>query len=67
MIVPKLKNGEFILNVVVKVQFTTSIGDTDDAQFLLREGRSCVRYKCGLFNTVQDVLSQRPGWVEVKG
>uniref|UniRef100_M4AQX9 Tubulin--tyrosine ligase-like protein 9 n=2 Tax=Xiphophorus TaxID=8082 RepID=M4AQX9_XIPMA len=30
------------------------------------EGRSCVRYKCGLFNTIQDVLRQRPNWVEVK-
>lgn len=30
--------------------------------FLLR----CVRYKCGLINTIQDVLRQRPGWVEVK-
>ncbi|KAG5837919.1 hypothetical protein ANANG_G00218220 [Anguilla anguilla] len=30
------------------------------------EGRSCVRYKCGLTNTIQDVLRQRPGWVEVK-
>ncbi|XP_041859496.1 probable tubulin polyglutamylase TTLL9 isoform X2 [Melanotaenia boesemani] len=31
-----------------------------------REGRSCVRYKCGLINTIQDVLRQRPNWVEVK-
>ncbi|TKS77443.1 putative tubulin polyglutamylase TTLL9 [Collichthys lucidus] len=31
-----------------------------------REGRSCVRYKCGLINTILDVLRQRPGWVEVK-
>uniref|UniRef100_A0A4W4F3V5 Tubulin--tyrosine ligase-like protein 9 n=1 Tax=Electrophorus electricus TaxID=8005 RepID=A0A4W4F3V5_ELEEL len=31
-----------------------------------REGRSCVRYKCSLMNTVLDVLHQRPGWVEVK-
>ncbi|KAM3849927.1 putative tubulin polyglutamylase TTLL9 [Diretmus argenteus] len=31
-----------------------------------REGRSCVRYRCSLLNTVQDVLRQRPGWVEVK-
>uniref|UniRef100_A0A3Q1F6N5 Tubulin--tyrosine ligase-like protein 9 n=1 Tax=Acanthochromis polyacanthus TaxID=80966 RepID=A0A3Q1F6N5_9TELE len=30
------------------------------------EGRSCVRYKCGLLNTIQDVLRQRPNWVEVK-
>ncbi|KAJ8372076.1 hypothetical protein AAFF_G00294900 [Aldrovandia affinis] len=30
------------------------------------EGRSCVRYKCVLTNTIQDVLRQRPGWVEVK-
>ncbi|XP_019907512.2 probable tubulin polyglutamylase TTLL9 isoform X2 [Esox lucius] len=30
------------------------------------EGRSCVRYKCGLTNTIQDVLRQRPGWIEVK-
>uniref|UniRef100_A0A3Q1IXZ8 Tubulin--tyrosine ligase-like protein 9 n=1 Tax=Anabas testudineus TaxID=64144 RepID=A0A3Q1IXZ8_ANATE len=27
---------------------------------------SCVRYKCGLLGTIQDVLRQRPGWVEVK-
>ncbi|MED6282690.1 putative tubulin polyglutamylase ttll9 [Characodon lateralis] len=31
-----------------------------------RVGRSCVRYKCGLLNTIQDVLRQRPNWVEVK-
>ncbi|XP_032375624.1 putative tubulin polyglutamylase TTLL9 isoform X2 [Etheostoma spectabile] len=31
-----------------------------------REGRSCVRYKCGPLNTIQDVLRHRPGWVEVK-
>ncbi|XP_071763512.1 putative tubulin polyglutamylase TTLL9 [Centroberyx gerrardi] len=31
-----------------------------------REGRSSVRYKCGLLNTIQDVLRQRPGWAEVK-
>ncbi|KAI2649912.1 putative tubulin polyglutamylase TTLL9 [Labeo rohita] len=31
-----------------------------------REGRSCIRYRCGLTNTIQDVLNQRPGWVEVK-
>ncbi|XP_039903658.1 probable tubulin polyglutamylase TTLL9 isoform X2 [Simochromis diagramma] len=32
-----------------------------------REGRSCVRYKCGLpCNTIQDVLHQRPNWIEVK-
>ncbi|XP_076840164.1 putative tubulin polyglutamylase TTLL9 isoform X2 [Brachyhypopomus gauderio] len=30
------------------------------------EGRSCVRYKCSLINTILDVLHQRPGWVEVK-
>ncbi|KAJ8016579.1 hypothetical protein DPEC_G00008700 [Dallia pectoralis] len=30
------------------------------------EGRSCVRFRCGLTNTIQDVLRQRPGWVEVK-
>ncbi|XP_067302757.1 probable tubulin polyglutamylase TTLL9 isoform X1 [Pseudorasbora parva] len=30
------------------------------------EGRSCIRYRCGLTNTIQDVLIQRPGWVEVK-
>nr|XP_046199791.1 probable tubulin polyglutamylase TTLL9 isoform X3 [Oncorhynchus gorbuscha] len=30
------------------------------------DGRSCVRYKCGLTNTIQDVLRQRPGWMEVK-
>ncbi|KTG07085.1 hypothetical protein cypCar_00028088, partial [Cyprinus carpio] len=30
------------------------------------EGRSCIRYRCGLTNTIQDVLNQRPGWVEVK-
>ncbi|XP_030625769.1 putative tubulin polyglutamylase TTLL9 [Chanos chanos] len=30
------------------------------------EGRNCVRYKCGLTNTIQDVLRHRPGWVEVK-
>lgn len=32
---------------------------------VLREGR-CVRYRCGLINTIADVLRQRPGWVEVK-
>ncbi|XP_055077330.1 probable tubulin polyglutamylase TTLL9 [Periophthalmus magnuspinnatus] len=32
-----------------------------------REGRIPVYYKCGLMNnTIQDVLRQRPGWVEVK-
>ncbi|XP_034446414.1 probable tubulin polyglutamylase TTLL9 isoform X4 [Hippoglossus hippoglossus] len=31
-----------------------------------REPRSCVRFKCGLLNTIQNVLHQRPGWVEVK-
>uniref|UniRef100_A0A8D3CB34 Tubulin--tyrosine ligase-like protein 9 n=1 Tax=Scophthalmus maximus TaxID=52904 RepID=A0A8D3CB34_SCOMX len=33
---------------------------------LLREGRSCVRFKLCPFNTIQSVLRQRPGWVEVK-
>ncbi|XP_071966876.1 probable tubulin polyglutamylase TTLL9 isoform X4 [Engystomops pustulosus] len=31
-----------------------------------REPRSCIRYKCGLINTIADVLRQRPGWTEVK-
>uniref|UniRef100_A0ACB8F7U9 Tubulin polyglutamylase ttll9 n=1 Tax=Sphaerodactylus townsendi TaxID=933632 RepID=A0ACB8F7U9_9SAUR len=31
-----------------------------------REGRSCIRFKCALPNTILDVLRQRPGWVEVK-
>ncbi|KAK6471730.1 putative tubulin polyglutamylase TTLL9 isoform X1 [Huso huso] len=33
-----------------------------------REGepRSCIRFKCTLINTIQDVLRQRAGWVEVK-
>ncbi|MBN3309071.1 TTLL9 polyglutamylase, partial [Amia calva] len=30
------------------------------------EARSCVRYRCALTNTIQDVLRQRPGWLEVK-
>lgn len=30
------------------------------------EGRICVRYKCGPIKTMQYVLGQRPGWVEVK-
>uniref|UniRef100_A0A3Q3X7Y9 Tubulin--tyrosine ligase-like protein 9 n=1 Tax=Mola mola TaxID=94237 RepID=A0A3Q3X7Y9_MOLML len=30
------------------------------------KGRRCVRYKCGLHNTILDVLRQRPGWVEAK-
>ncbi|KAL7860152.1 hypothetical protein SRHO_G00152990 [Serrasalmus rhombeus] len=30
------------------------------------EGRTCVRFKCSLTNTILDVLHQRPGWVEVK-
>ncbi|XP_057219037.1 probable tubulin polyglutamylase TTLL9 isoform X2 [Triplophysa rosa] len=30
------------------------------------EGRSCIRYRCGLTNTIQDVLNHRPGWVELK-
>nr|XP_057940999.1 probable tubulin polyglutamylase TTLL9 isoform X7 [Doryrhamphus excisus] len=30
------------------------------------EGRCVVHYKCGLPGTIQDVLKQRPGWVEVK-
>ncbi|KAF5909022.1 putative tubulin polyglutamylase TTLL9 isoform X1, partial [Clarias magur] len=30
------------------------------------EGRSCVRFRCSLTNTILDVLHQRPGWVEVK-
>ncbi|KAA0706858.1 putative tubulin polyglutamylase TTLL9 [Triplophysa tibetana] len=30
------------------------------------EGRSCIRYRCGLTNTIQDILNHRPGWVEVK-
>lgn len=29
-------------------------------------GRICIRYKCGLNNTVHDVLKQRPGWIEAK-
>ncbi|XP_038578977.1 probable tubulin polyglutamylase TTLL9 isoform X2 [Micropterus salmoides] len=41
-------------------------GSYDCSKSEEREGRSCVRYKCGLFNTIQDVLRQRPGWVEVK-
>ncbi|KAM9342504.1 putative tubulin polyglutamylase TTLL9 [Pholidichthys leucotaenia] len=32
----------------------------------LREGPVYVWYKCGLFKTAQDVLSQRPNWAEVK-
>ncbi|XP_077370786.1 putative tubulin polyglutamylase TTLL9 [Festucalex cinctus] len=31
-----------------------------------REGRRTVRYKCGPLGTIQDVLRQRPGWIEVK-
>ncbi|XP_029110255.1 probable tubulin polyglutamylase TTLL9 [Scleropages formosus] len=31
-----------------------------------RDARGYVRYRCGLTNTIQDVLRQRPGWVEVK-
>ncbi|XP_043081259.1 probable tubulin polyglutamylase TTLL9 isoform X1 [Puntigrus tetrazona] len=30
------------------------------------EPRTCIRYRCGLTNTIQDVLNQRPGWVEMK-
>uniref|UniRef100_A0A7N8Y034 Tubulin--tyrosine ligase-like protein 9 n=1 Tax=Mastacembelus armatus TaxID=205130 RepID=A0A7N8Y034_9TELE len=30
------------------------------------EGIRCVRYKCGLVSTIQDVLRQRPGWTEVR-
>ncbi|XP_041112744.1 probable tubulin polyglutamylase TTLL9 [Polyodon spathula] len=30
------------------------------------ESRSCIRFKCTLINTIQDVLRQRAGWVEVK-
>ncbi|XP_073436866.1 probable tubulin polyglutamylase TTLL9 isoform X5 [Dendrobates tinctorius] len=30
-----------------------------------REPRSCIRYKCGLINTIADVLRQRPGWTEL--
>ncbi|KAM9829983.1 putative tubulin polyglutamylase TTLL9 isoform 1-T1 [Syngnathus typhle] len=29
-----------------------------------REARSAVRYKCGPLGTIQDVLRQRPGWIE---
>ncbi|XP_068608285.1 probable tubulin polyglutamylase TTLL9 [Brachionichthys hirsutus] len=36
------------------------------ADLRTEESRICVRYKCGLFNIVKDVLGQRPGWVEVK-
>ncbi|XP_013886987.1 putative tubulin polyglutamylase TTLL9 [Austrofundulus limnaeus] len=32
----------------------------------VRDGRRCVRYKCGLISTIQDVLRKRPDWVEVK-
>ncbi|XP_067384030.1 probable tubulin polyglutamylase TTLL9 [Channa argus] len=38
----------------------------DNGKIEDREGISCVRYKCGLLSTIQDVLHQRPGWVEVK-
>ncbi|XP_077410973.1 putative tubulin polyglutamylase TTLL9 isoform X3 [Vanacampus margaritifer] len=31
-----------------------------------REGRCAVRYRCGPLGTIQDVLRQRPGWIEVK-
>ncbi|XP_057686426.1 probable tubulin polyglutamylase TTLL9 isoform X2 [Corythoichthys intestinalis] len=31
-----------------------------------REGRCTVRYKCGPLGTIQDVLKQRAGWIEVK-
>uniref|UniRef100_A0A3B1IJA9 Tubulin--tyrosine ligase-like protein 9 n=1 Tax=Astyanax mexicanus TaxID=7994 RepID=A0A3B1IJA9_ASTMX len=31
-----------------------------------REGRSSVRYKCSMINSILDVLRQRPGWVEIK-
>ncbi|KAJ3581703.1 hypothetical protein NHX12_016358, partial [Muraenolepis orangiensis] len=30
------------------------------------EERTCIRYKCGFLNTIQDVLGKRPGWIEVK-
>ncbi|XP_029362898.1 putative tubulin polyglutamylase TTLL9 [Echeneis naucrates] len=41
-------------------------GSNDCGKSEEREMRSCVRYKCGLLSTIQDVLRQRPGWVEVK-
>ncbi|XP_060936208.1 probable tubulin polyglutamylase TTLL9 [Limanda limanda] len=31
-----------------------------------REGRCFVRFKCSLIHTIQNVLRQRPGWIEVK-
>ncbi|XP_075898449.1 putative tubulin polyglutamylase TTLL9 isoform X2 [Nelusetta ayraudi] len=40
-------------------------GTGDHVKTEEREGR-CVRYRCGLINTIADVLRQRPGWVEVK-
>ncbi|XP_034551382.1 probable tubulin polyglutamylase TTLL9 [Notolabrus celidotus] len=47
-------------------KYKTSGSKNDSTKNEEREGRSCVRYQCGLLNTIQDVLRQRPGWVEVK-
>ncbi|XP_027872829.1 putative tubulin polyglutamylase TTLL9 isoform X2 [Xiphophorus couchianus] len=49
-----------------KYKTSGSKASNDSGKSEEREGRSCVRYKCGLFNTIQDVLRQRPNWVEVK-
>ncbi|XP_058498383.1 probable tubulin polyglutamylase TTLL9 [Solea solea] len=41
-------------------------GSTDCCKNEEREGKTCVRYKCILPNSIQNVLRQRPGWVEVR-
>lgn len=50
------------MNSSEQVLVTVTMVTVTMLPFLLR----CVRYKCGLINTIQDVLRQRPGWVEVK-
>ncbi|XP_076019484.1 putative tubulin polyglutamylase TTLL9 [Genypterus blacodes] len=45
---------------------TSGYKGSHDYQRRLERERKSVRYKCGQYKTIQDVLRQRPGWVEVK-
>ncbi|XP_012728903.2 probable tubulin polyglutamylase TTLL9 isoform X2 [Fundulus heteroclitus] len=49
-----------------KYKISGNKASSDNGKTEERGGRSCVRYKCGLLSTIQDVLQQRTNWVEVK-
>ncbi|XP_034454847.1 probable tubulin polyglutamylase TTLL9 [Hippoglossus hippoglossus] len=60
-----LKNGcQLPINQTKKKKMNKGSYDCEKNEG--REGRSFVRFKCSLIHTIQNVLRQRPGWVEVK-